>query len=108
MSPRLQVAGSSAAILAAGFRLQLACALLHLLGGAFGYLGMKAAKYSETEARTFGIQLSMKSSAFGYLLAKLHFADVGVRVPSAVSIVWMTLIGSSLAVLSRLNPPKKA
>lgn len=102
-----QVAGSSAAILTAGLRLQVACALLHLLGGALGYAGVKAAKYSETEARTFGIQLSMKSSAFGYLLAKLHFADPLVRVPSAVSIVWMSLVGSTLAVISRFNPPDK-
>ena len=49
----------------------------------------------------------MKSSAFGYLLASLHFAsDPLVRVPSAVSIVWMTLVGSSLAVASRFLPPK--
>lgn len=101
----MQVAGSAAAIFEAGLRLQLACALLHFLGGAIGYLGVKSVNYSEKEARTFGIQLSMKSSAFGYLLAKLHFADPGVRVPSAVSIVWMTLVGSTLAVLSRFNPP---
>ena len=104
MRPCWQVAGSSAAILAAGFRLQLACALLHLLGGAVGYLGIKAANYSETEARTFGIQLSMKSSAFGYLLAKLHFANFAVRVVPAVSVVWMALVGSSLAVAFRYFP----
>ena len=47
----------------------------------------------------------MKSSAFGFLLAKLHFADFAVRVPSAVSIVWMTLIGSTMAVACRFFPP---
>jgi BASS family bile acid:Na+ symporter len=37
----------------------------------------------------------------------LHFPDFAVRVPSAVSIVWMTLIGSSLAVASRFFPPNE-
>ena len=36
------------------------------------------------QSRTFAIETSMKSSAFGFLLAKLHFADFLVRVPAAV------------------------
>jgi len=40
------------------------------------------------------------------LLAKLHFADFLVRVPSAVSVVWMALVGSSLAVVMRALPSK--
>ena len=49
----------------------------------------------------------MKSSAFGFLLAKLHFGDFLVRVPSAVSVVWMALVGSSLAVAFRYLPVAK-
>jgi BASS family bile acid:Na+ symporter len=56
------------------------------------------------------IETAMKSSAFGFLLAKLHFGDYAARVPSAVSVVWMALTGSILAVIWRYVPvqgPKK-
>ena len=100
------VAGCAAPILSAGLRLQAAAALLHGLGGIAGYVLTKPF-YSEDVCRTFAIEFAMKSSAFGYLLASLHFADFAVRVPAAVSIVWMTLIGSTLAVASRFFPPKE-
>mmetsp|Transcript_28718 Transcript_28718/g.65621 ORF Transcript_28718/g.65621 Transcript_28718/m.65621 type:complete len:86 (+) Transcript_28718:1694-1951(+) len=50
------------------------------------------------------IETSMKSSAFGFLLAKLHFGQYAARVPSAVSVVWMALTGSMLAVIWRYIP----
>ena len=55
------------------------------------------------------IETAMKSSAFGFLLAKLHFGQYAARVPSAVSVVWMALTGSILAVIWRyipVDPPK--
>jgi BASS family bile acid:Na+ symporter len=100
------VAGCAAPILSAGFQLQASAALLHALGGVAGYFLTKPF-YAEDVCRTFAIEFAMKSSAFGYLLATLHFADFAVRVPAAVSIVWMTLIGSSLAVASRFFPPEE-
>ena len=36
--------------------------------------------------------------------AKLHFDSFPVRVPSAVSVVWMALTGSTLAVIWRFLP----
>ena len=48
------------------------------------------------------IETAMKSSAFGFLLAKLHFSQYATRVPSAVSVVWMALVGAILAVVWRL------
>lgn len=66
--------------------------------------------FGEVASRTMAIETSMKSSAFGFLLAKLHFGDYTARVPSAVSVVWMALTGSILAVVWRyipVQPPKK-
>ena len=75
-----------------------------------GYALPRATGFGEVASRTMAIETSMKSSAFGFLLAKLHFGEYLARVPSAVSVVWMALTGSILAVIWRyipVQPPKK-
>jgi len=91
-------------ILNAGFQLQIPVFLLHLVGGLVGYFLPKLTGFSEVKSRTMAIETSMKSSAFGFLLAKLHFGQYAARVPSAVSVVWMALTGSLLAVVWRYIP----
>ena len=91
-------------ILAAGLSLQIPILMLHLIGGLVGYFLPRAVGFDETSSRTMAIETSMKSSAFGFLLAKLHFGDYAARVPSAVSVVWMALTGSLLAVVWRYIP----
>lgn len=97
-------------ILSAGISLQIPILLLHLIGGLVGYALPRATGFGEVASRTMAIETSMKSSAFGFLLAKLHFGDPAARIPSAVSVVWMALTGSILAVIWRyipVTPPKK-
>jgi len=91
-------------ILNAGFQLQLPIFFLHLIGGVVGYGLPKLTGFSEVKSRTMAIETSMKSSVFGFLLAKLHFGQYAARVPSAVSVVWMALTGSLLAVIWRYIP----
>lgn len=91
-------------ILSAGMPLQLSLVCLHLLGGIVGYFLPKKTGFSETSCRTMAIETSMKSSAFSFLLAKLHFGEYAARVPPAVSVVWMALTGSLLAVFWRYRP----
>ncbi|CEM31106.1 unnamed protein product [Vitrella brassicaformis CCMP3155] len=98
------VAQVSQPILDAGIKLQIPIILLHLLGGLFGFFIPKAMGLGEVAARTIAIETAMKSSAFGFLLAKLHFADFAVRVPPAVSVVWMAVTGATLAVVWRFIP----
>lgn len=93
-------------IMNAGIGLQIPVLLLHLLGGIVGYWLPKLTGFGEVKSRTMAIETSMKSSAFGFLLAKLHFGDYVARVPSAVSVVWMALTGSMLAVVWRYIPVK--
>ena len=101
------VAQVAPAILSAGISLQIPILLLHLIGGLIGYVLPKLTGFGETTSRTMAIETSMKSSAFGFLLAKLHFGSYAARVPSAVSVVWMALTGSMLAVIWRYIPVGK-
>lgn len=100
------VAGCSEAIKNAGLGLQLAVMLLHLVGGAAGYWLCRVCKFKEIVCRTTAIETAMKSSAFGVLLATLHFSDYLARVPSAVSVVWMAIMGSCMAVVWQFIPIK--
>lgn len=94
-------------ILNAGWSLQIPILLLHLVGGLVGYFLPRMTGFGEVSSRTMAIETSMKSSAFGFLLAKLHFGEYAARVPSAVSVVWMALTGSMLAVIWRYIPVGK-
>jgi len=98
------VAKCAEPILGAGLPLQFACLALHLLGGILGYFACKAASMNEKICRTVAIETAMKSSAFGFLLASLHFGAFNVRVPSAVSVVWMAITGSVMAVYWKGKP----
>ena len=98
------VAQCAPAIMSAGLSLQFPVMLLHLIGGLAGYYIPKAMKFTEVQSRTMAIETAMKSSAFSFLLAKLHFKQYGSRVPSAVSVVWMALVGAILAVVWRFIP----
>jgi BASS family bile acid:Na+ symporter len=94
-------------IINAGWSLQIPILLIHLIGGLVGYALPRFSGFGEVASRTMAIETSMKSSAFGFLLAKLHFGEYTARVPAAVSVVWMALTGSILAVIWR-NIPVKA
>ena len=98
------VAQCAGPIIEAGLGLQFPLIALHLLGGLAGYFLCKAFGQNEVISRTTAIETSMKSSAFGFLLASLHFGEYMVRVPSAVSVVWMAIIGSTMAVIWRRIP----
>jgi len=100
------VAQCAPAIESAGLALQVPVMLSHLIGGLAGYFIPKALKFTETQCRTMAIETAMKSSAFGFLLAKLHFKAYLVRVPPAVSVVWMALVGAIMAVVWRFIPVK--
>lgn len=94
-------------IISAGMNLQIPILLLHLIGGLIGYFLPKLTGFGEVTCRTMAIETSMKSSAFGFLLAKLHFGEYAARIPAAVSVVWMALTGACLAVIWRYIPVPK-
>jgi len=65
----------SAPIMAAGLPLQAAVLALHIFGGLAGYFVSDIGGFPEVTSRTMAIETAMKSSAFGFLLAKLHFGN---------------------------------
>ena len=58
--------------------------------------------------RVGGGGAGMQSAALGFMLAQAHFGDPLVAVPSAVSVVFMALGGSALAVFWRNKPIRDA
>ena len=92
--------------LIAAFFFQFSILLLHVVGAFLGYYVIpKVSGFGEMASRTIAIGTEMKSAAFSFLLAKLHFGEYSVRVPSAVSVVWMALSGSILAAIFGNNIP---
>lgn len=102
------VAKCAEPIISAGLPLQFACLALHLVGGVLGYIATSLGGYDVRTCRTVAIETAMKSSAFGFLLASLHFGSFAARVPPAVSVVWMAIVGSALAVFWKKRPAKHA
>ena len=93
------------AIFTYGRQLLLAVFLLHSGGFAFGYAATKLCGFDRTIARTVSIEVGMQNSGLGAVLAKTRFAaEPLTAVPSALSSVCHSLIGSLLASWWRLRP----
>lgn len=91
----------SEVLVAQGAQLIIPVAILHAAAFLLGYWLSKAFKFGESTSRTISIECGMQSSALGFLLAQKHFSNPLVAVPSAVSVVFMALGGSALAVFWR-------
>jgi len=92
-------------ILTHGPQLLLAVFLLHAGGFALGYALTRASGFDRTTARTVSIEVGMQNSGLGAVLARTHFAaNPLTAVPSALSSVCHSLLGSVLAGWWRLRP----
>lgn len=89
---------------AQGAQLILPVAILHAAAFLLGYWLSRVCSFGESTSRTISIECGMQSSALGFLLAQKHFSNPLVAVPSAVSVVFMALGGSALAVFWRNKP----
>ncbi|XP_009403017.2 probable sodium/metabolite cotransporter BASS2, chloroplastic isoform X2 [Musa acuminata AAA Group] len=89
---------------AQGAQLIVPVALLHAAAFALGYWFSRLSSFGESTSRTISIECGMQSSTLGFLLAQKHFTNPLVATPSAVSVVFMVLGGSALAVFWRNKP----
>jgi BASS family bile acid:Na+ symporter len=99
------VGQNAAAIFTHGAQLLLAVFLLHAGGFALGYGLARLFRFDRATARTVSIEVGMQNSGLGAVLAKTHFAaNPLTAVPSALSSVCHSLLGSLLAGWWRLRP----
>lgn len=94
-------------IINAGPQLIGAVFCLHAFGFLLGYVVTKMTARDEIVARTISVEVGMQNSGLGVVLARSNFADPIVAIPSAISSVFHSMIGSLLAaVWSRRIPGK--
>lgn len=80
---------------------------LHVLGGVIGYAIPLLAGGGEQVAITTGFETGFKSPALSYVLAMTHFQAVGMRVPSAISIIVLAPVAALCAVLLKMRGPRR-
>lgn len=88
-------------VIEAGVRLLLAVFCLHVGGFTLGYLAGRLLLRRELAARTVSIEVGMQNSGLGVVLAQQNFASPLVALPSALSALFHSLIGSLAAAFWR-------
>ena len=76
-----------------------------VLGFALGYLASKALRQPESFCRTVAIEVGMQNSGLASTLGGRHFSPL-TAVPGAIAAVYHCLLGSLIASVWRVNPPK--
>jgi BASS family bile acid:Na+ symporter len=102
------IIGSSAEPLKhSGGRLLLAVFTLHAAGFGLGYGFARLLRFAPVNCRTVAIEVGMQNSGLGAALAKAHFAQMPLApLPAAISATFHSVIGSVLAGVWRLFPPR--
>ena len=98
------IAGNRTQVIDAGARLLLAVLALHASGFVLGYAAGKVWLRKEQAARTAAIEVGMQNSGLGVVLAQQNFTNPLTAVPSAISAVLHSLVGSVAAALWRAWP----
>ncbi len=96
------------AVKESGLRLLGAIVLVHATGFGVGYGFARVFRFPAIVARTVSIETGMQNSGLGVVLAKRNFASEPLTaVPGAISALVHSVLGSLLAGLWRLDPPRK-
>jgi BASS family bile acid:Na+ symporter len=75
----------------------LAVAAHNASGLALGYAVARLAGLDAVRCRTISIEVGMQNSGLGVALARAHFADALVALPSAIFSVWHNVTGPAVA-----------
>ena len=74
---------------------------LHAGGFVLGYAAGRLWLGREQASRTVAIEVGMQNSGLGVVLAQQNFANPLVAIPSAISTVFHSLVGSAAAAFWR-------
>ncbi len=88
-------------IVGAAIPLLAGVAALHLGGFALGYAASLLLVGEHIPARTISIEVGMQNSGLGVVLARQNFSSPLVAIPSAISSLFHSLIGSLVATIWR-------
>jgi BASS family bile acid:Na+ symporter len=94
-------------ILENGFKLLFAVFLLHSAGFLLGYTISIFLTKSKITSRTISIEVGMQNSGLGVVLARQNFASPLTAIPSAISSLFHSVIGSVLAAIWRRREKAK-
>lgn len=90
-----------------GLKLLTAVLLLHAGGFGLGHLLARLLGYGEWIRRTISIEVGMQNSGLGVVLAQRNFPQLpATATPCAISATFHSVIGSFLAGVWRLLPPR--
>ena len=81
-------------IIESGFRLLIALILLHLIGFVIGFIISWLTFKNWKVAKTISIEVGMQNSGLGVVLARENFSSPLVAIPSALSSLIHSLLGS--------------
>ena len=102
------LADKAAAVLQSGGLLLLAVLLLHAGGFALGWVFGWVLGYDDIVRRTISIEVGMQNSGLGAALARNNFPTMPLApTPCAISAVFHSVIGSLLAGIWRMRPPRE-
>ena len=102
------IGSSRAIILESGDLLVVAVFLLHAGGFFLGYTLTRLVSRRVRTARTVSIEVGMQNSGLGVVLAGQNFTSPLVAVPSAISSLFHSLIGSVVAGVWRAGAVRQA
>lgn len=95
------IGSNRTAVLDAGPRLLLAILCLHAGGFVLGYAAGRKWLKGERAAQTAAIEVGMQNSGLGVVLGQQNFTNPLVAIPSAISAVLHSLVGSVAAAIWR-------
>ena len=100
------IGGGREQVIEAGARLIMAVLCLHAGGFVLGYAVARLWVGREQAARTAAIEVGMQNSGLGVVLAQQNFINPLVAIPSAISAVMHSVVGSVAAAIWRATAPR--